>query len=123
MIALRGEWVATPDEGASGVRARAGVRWWRWGNVAPFISVAVIMGSLFFIAFAKMEIRRLGYSVWKFSREERRLRDVERDLQIQLDKAMRPERLSEVAHAKLTLRRAERGQIIQMTEAGVALEQ
>ncbi len=122
MIALRGEWVAAPGENTSGVRA-SGVRWWRWGNIAPFISVAMIMSFLFFIAFSKMEVRRLGYSVWKLSREERRLRDVERDLQIQVAKAMRPERLSAVAQTKLTLRRAERGQIIQMTEAGVALEQ
>lgn len=97
--------------------------WWRWSTAAPFVSVAIITASLFFIAFAKMEIRRLGYSVWKLSRDERRLRDLDRDLQIQLAKAVRPERLAAVAESTLTLRRAEKGQIIQMTEAGVALEQ
>lgn len=70
-----------------------------------------------------MEVRRLGYSVWKLSREERRVRDFDRDLQIQLAKATRPERLADVALNRLTLRQATKGQIIQMTESGVALEQ
>lgn len=95
----------------------------RWGDIAPFVSVAILALALFFLAFSKMEVRRLGYSVLKLSREERSLRDLERDATIRLAKATRPERLALVAESRLTLRRAEKGQIIQMTENGVALEQ
>lgn len=95
----------------------------KWADLAPFMSVAIIALSLFFIAFAKMEVRRLGYSVLKLSREERSLRDQERDINVRLAKATRPERLALVAESRLTLRRAEKGQIIHMTETGLALEQ
>ena len=94
-----------------------------WPDLAPFVSVTIISMALFFLAFSKMEVRRLGYSVLKLSREERSLRDLEREATIQLAKATRPERLALVAESRLTLRRAETGQIIQMTENGVAFEQ
>jgi hypothetical protein len=42
---------------------------------------------------------------------------------VRLAKATRPERLALVAESRLTLRRAEKGQIIHMTESGLALEQ
>lgn len=95
----------------------------RWKETVPFLSVALIAGALFFIAFAKMEVRRLGYSVLKLSREERMWRDRDREAVIRLAKATRPERLATVAESRLTLRRAEYGQIVQMTESGLALEQ
>lgn len=94
-----------------------------WSDVAPFLSVAIIAASLFFVAFSKMEVRRMGYGVWKLSREERSLRDQDREVTVRLAKATRPERLALVAESRLTLRRAEKGQIIHMTESGLALEQ
>ncbi len=112
-------WVASDATG--GARSKSNVL--TWSQIAPFVSVAIISLSLFFLAFSKMEVRRLGYSVLKLSREERSLRDLERDVVIRLAKATRPERLALVAESRLTLRRAEKGQIIQMTENGVALEQ
>lgn len=115
------QWVAQPPSATK--RSSSLSMKISWQHVAPFLSVTIIAVSLFFVAFAKMEVRRLGYSVWKLSREERRVRDFERDLQIQLAKATRPERLADVAVSRLTLRQATKGQIIQMTESGVALEQ
>jgi hypothetical protein len=112
-------WVASDATGSTRSKATA----LNWLDLAPFLSVAIIALALFFLAFSKMEVRRLGYSVLKFSREERSLRDLERDAVIRLAKATRPERLALVAESRLTLRRAEKGQIIQMTENGVALEQ
>ena len=111
-------WVASETVN---VRARGHVL--TWIDIAPFVSLAILAVALFFLAFSKMEVRRLGYSVLKLSREERSLRDLERDAVIRLAKATRPERLASVAESRLTLRRAEKGQIIQMTENGVALEQ
>lgn len=112
-------WVASESAGATCAKSAV----LKWADVAPFVSVAIIACALFFIAFAKMEVRRLGYGILKQSREERSLRDLERDAVIRLAKATRPERLASVAESRLTLRRAEKGQIIQMTENGVALEQ
>lgn len=93
------------------------------GWIRPFLSVSFIALALFFVAFLKMEVRRLGYNVWRNAREERRLRDLDRDLQIQIARAVRPERMAKLASQKLTLKKADRGQIIQMTESGIALEQ
>lgn len=70
-----------------------------------------------------MEVRRLGYSVLKLSREERQMRDKERVQVIQLAKMTRPERLQSVAQNRLTFKKPESGQIIQMTEQGIALRQ
>ena len=112
-------WVASDSGGAA--RSKSNVL--KWADIAPFMSVAILAMALFFLAFSKMEVRRLGYSVLKLSREERSLRDLERDAVIRLAKSTRPERLALVAESRLTLRRAEKGQIIQMTENGVALEQ
>jgi len=112
-------WVATDSSDDSGVRW-AGIE---WSDIAPYLSVAILALTLFFLAFSKMEVRRLGYSVLKLSREERSLRDLERDAVIRLARATRPERLALLAESRLTLRRAEKGQIIQMTENGVAFEQ
>lgn len=112
-------WVATDgfDESRSSFSGLV------WSDVAPFASVAIIAVTLFFLAFSKMEVRRLGYSVLKLSREERSLRDLERDVTIRLARATRPEHLATLAESRLTLRSPEKGQIIQMTENGVAFEQ
>jgi len=92
-------------------------------ELAPFISVGIIVASLFGVAFMKMEVRRMGYSVLKLSREERTIRDLERQQLVQLAKITRPERLQELAQARLTLRKPHSGQIIQMTDHGVAFRQ
>lgn len=110
--------------GVAAGRVRAGERSsLAWSDIAPFFSVAIIAASLFMVAFSKMEVRRMGYGVWKLSREERSLKDQDREVTVRLAKATRPERLALVAESRLTLRRAEKGQIIHMTESGLALEQ
>lgn len=95
----------------------------RSNTLKPFLSVVLITLTLFTLAFFKMEIRRVGYSVLKLSREEKRLRDRHRQQVVQLAHVTRPERLRSLAQSRLTLRKAESGQIIQMTEMGIALKQ
>ncbi len=90
---------------------------------APFASLLIIVFCLFTVVFCKMEVRRMGYSVLKLTREERQMKDLGRQQMIQLATITRPERLQQVAQARLTLKRAEVGQIIQMTGRGVALKQ
>jgi hypothetical protein len=92
-------------------------------ELAPFASLMIIVFCLFSVVFCKMEVRRMGYSVLKLTREERQMKDLGRQQMIQLAKITRPERLQQVAQARLTLKKAEVGQIIQMTGRGVALKQ
>lgn len=92
-------------------------------GVKPFLSILIIVATLFGLVFFKMEARRAGYSVLKLAREERRLRDQQREQLVQLARILRPERLQNVAQTRLTLRKAESGQIIQMTDQGIALKQ
>jgi cell division protein FtsL len=92
-------------------------------EISAFISLAIVVVCLLSVVFCKMEVRRMGYSVLKLTREERRLKDTERQQMIQLAKITRPERLQAIAEARLTLKKAESGQIIQMTERGIALRQ
>ena len=92
-------------------------------EVAPFASVLVIVGFLLSMVFCKMEVRRMGYSILQLTRVEHQMRDRERVQMVQLAKITRPERLQSVAEHRLTLRRAGAGQIIQMTEQGVAFRE
>jgi hypothetical protein len=95
----------------------------RSSEIAPFASILIVVTMLLTTVFCKMEVRRLGYSVLKLSRLERGFRDREREQMIQLAKITRPERLQAVAQARLTLKKPGVGQIIQMTERGVAFRQ
>lgn len=92
-------------------------------DFAPFASLLVVVACLFCMVFCKMEVRRMGYSLLKLSRAERQIRDHEREQMVQLAKITRPERLQAVAQHRLTLRKPGSGQIIQMTEQGVAFRQ
>jgi hypothetical protein len=92
-------------------------------DLAPFASVLIIVSSLLAMVFCKMEVRRMGYSVLQMARIERQMRDHERLQMVQLAKITRPERLQSVAQHHLTLHKPGSGQIIQMTEQGVALRQ
>src|SRR5258708_1310770 len=92
-------------------------------EVAPFISVLIIVAGLLAMVFCKMELRRVGYSILQLARVERQIRDGERLQMVQLAKITRPERLQAVAEHRFTLRKPGFGQIIQMTEQGVAFRE
>ena len=92
-------------------------------GLLPFLSVFFVIATLFSVVFCKMEMRRMGYSVLKLTREEHKIRDHQRLQMIQLARITRPERLQAVAQARLTLKRAESGQIIQMGQGGHAYKQ
>jgi hypothetical protein len=92
-------------------------------ELRPYMSIFIIITFLFSIVFLKMEIRRVGYSDLKLARDEKRTRDQQRGQMIALAKVTRPDRLQKVAESRLTLRKAEVGQIIQMTDVGRTLKQ
>ncbi len=89
----------------------------------PFFSLLLIISTLFAIVFFQLEIRRLGYEVLKLSRQEKSLRDQVRVKSVDLARMTGPQSLQQVARNQLTLKKAQPGQIIQMTDQGVVLTQ
>jgi hypothetical protein len=92
-------------------------------ELAPFVSVLIVISTAFMVVFCKMEVRRMGYSVLKLTRLEHKMLDRQRHHTIMLAKITRPERMQAVAQNRLTLKPAVNSQIIQMTEQGIALRQ
>ncbi len=87
-----------------------------------FLSVLLIIGALFSIVFCKMEVRRMGYEVWKITKQAKRLEDNKRSMSMEFAKLTRPERVEKYAQKYLALHRAEKKQIIQMDNNSIAFQ-
>ena len=81
-------------------------------SVKPFISVSLIILTLFAVVFLQMEERRLGYSLLKLTREHRKVSEQKKTREIHLAKVTRPQWVEKMAASKFTLKRAESHQII-----------
>ncbi len=92
-------------------------------QVKPFISILIIVASLFSIVFLKMENRRLGYSVLKLSRVEKHVKDEKRLLSMDFAKLTRPDRIEIYAKTVLDLKKATKGQVIQISGQKLAFVQ
>ncbi len=92
-------------------------------TLKPFVSVLLLMCFLFAFAFIKMENRRMGYSFLKLAQKEKQLRNQQRAKSLQLAHMTGPERVQLLATQRLPLKKAGSGQIIQMTEGGLAIIQ
>lgn len=92
-------------------------------SMKPFISIALLMCFLFSFAFIKMENRRMGYSFMKLAQKEKQLRNQQREKVVKLARMTGPQRVQLLATQRLPMRKAEQGQIIQMTGSGVAFIQ
>lgn len=91
------------------------------GTIKPFFSVLLMMGFLFVIAFIKMENRRMGYFFIRLVRQEKEMRDRQRQKTIELARMLSPQRVQLLATKKLPMKKAGGGQIIHMTHKGVAI--
>ena len=91
-------------------------------EIAPILSVVIVIVSLFAIVFLKMETRRLGYKFLKDSRNYKLLNDRERLQRMKLAAATRTEHLRSLAYRKLTMEEANHGQIIQMSGHSMAIK-
>ncbi len=91
------------------------------GELKPFLSILIIIMSLFVMAFFKMEVRRMGYSVFSASRTYKVLRDQYRSQVMEYAQVTRPDRVRKIAVSRLTLNDARVGQIIQMIGDQIAL--
>lgn len=87
-------------------------------NLKPVLSIFLLTATLFTVAFFKMEIRRVGYSILKLSQQERQLRENYRLHSISLTQMTRPFRVQQLVQNRMAFRQAEKGQIIYMTEQG-----
>ena len=91
------------------------------GQLRPFLSLVLIIGTLFVLAFLQMESRRLGYVVLKQSREFKTMQDRMRAKSVQFARVTRPERVRDLAMHRLTMTDAKKGQIIHMAGERIAV--
>ncbi len=92
-------------------------------EVRPFISISIIILTLFSLVFLKMEVRRMGYSMLKQVQEYKTMKDLHRLKIIKYARLTSPERLRKMAKTHLTLSEADLGQIIQISGEKIALKQ
>lgn len=83
-------------------------------QLKPFLSVFILIGTLFSIVFLKMEERRMSYVVLKTTREHKKIKELSKQKEIQLAQLTRPQFVETVAKQKLTLKRATQAQIIHL---------
>ena len=92
-------------------------------NTKPFVSLAVILVTLFSLVVLKMEVRRMGYAVLKQLREFKNIEDSYRYKLMEYAQYTSSERLRHVAEARLTLGEVKVNQVIQMAGKKIALRQ
>ncbi len=92
-------------------------------TLKPFFSVLLMMGFLFGVAFIKMENRRMGYSFIKLARKEKDMRDRQRQKAVELARILSPQRVQLLVTKKLPMKKAGEGQVIHMTNKGMAIIQ
>lgn len=84
-------------------------------QLKPFLSVLIIIATLFSIVFLQMEERRMGYSVLKLTREFKKVQEEKRVKEITLAKVTRPQLLESMAQQKFTLKKIQANQIIHLS--------
>lgn len=92
-------------------------------DIKPFLSVLIFVGALFFVVFFKMEVRRMGYAVWKLSRAEKSAADQKRLNAIELARLSSPGRIEKIAQKHLALAKPIKGQMVQMNGEVFVLDQ
>lgn len=96
---------------------------WLATEGTPFLSVLIIVASLFTMVFIKTEVRRLGYEVWRETKIQRQTEDDLRKMRMEYAQLIRPERIRTQALSKLTLGEAKKGQVIQLLGDRFAIPQ
>tara|TARA_Y100001958_G_C21212557_1_gene538149 strand:+ start:1515 stop:1814 length:300 start_codon:yes stop_codon:yes gene_type:complete len=94
-----------------------------WNEIGPFLSVFIVVTTLFSLVFLKMEVRRHSYALWKATREYQKLQNHNRLSKMELAQVMGADRVRRVALSKLPLQEAQKGQIIQLDGGQIAIPQ
>ena len=87
-------------------------------GLKPFISILILIGTLFTVVFLQMEQRRIGYAILKLTRDQRAVVETKRVKTIQLAKVTRPQHIEKMAQTQLTMKKISAKQIIHLTSAG-----
>ena len=95
----------------------------RIGELKPFISVLLIITTLFAVVFLKMEVRNQGYMVWKRARVYKQMKDQHRLKVMEYARLKSPVRLSRQVQKKMTYVEKELAQVIQISGDHVAVKQ
>lgn len=90
-------------------------------NLKPFISVFIILTTLFSVVFIRMENRRIGYAIYDLNEIERKETQKQRVALLNLARMTSPERVRKLATEKLTFQSAKEGQVIRVTGRGSAM--
>lgn len=85
----------------------------------PFLSLMMIVTTLFGIVFLQMEERRMGYALLKTRHQHKQILDDKRELEIRLAKITRPQLLEHMAQSRFTLRKVNADQIIHLSGEGM----
>ncbi len=88
----------------------------------PFISVTMVIFTLLGVVFAKMEVRRVGYTLLKESRQLKTLTETKRLHEMTLAQLVRPERIENIAQKRLSLQKPTKGQIVQLSGQRIVLQ-
>ncbi len=91
-------------------------------DLRPFLSVLLVIFTLLTIVFVKMEVRRMGYTLLKESRGLKSLTEEKRLKEMTYAQLTRPERIETFAERKLSLKKAVKGQIVQLSGERIALQ-
>ncbi len=92
-------------------------------DIKPFISILIIIVTLFSLVFLKMEIRHQGYKIWKKTRIYKKIRDTHRMQVIKYARLKSPVRLSQKLQSQITPVDPELVQVIQISGDYVAVRQ
>lgn len=95
----------------------------RLKDILPFLSILIFVSTLFALVLAKMEVRRMGYSVLKSTQEQRKLEDRYRMMSMEFAQLTRPDRVRKYAVSRLNLNDSRNGQIIQLAGQRLAMPQ
>ena len=94
-----------------------------WTDIRPFLSVFILVTTLFSLVFLKMEVRRHSYALWKATRTYQNLQNENRLARMELAQVLRPDRVRKLALSKLPLSEAKQGQVIQLDGEQIAIPQ
>jgi cell division protein FtsL len=87
-------------------------------NIKPFLSVFILLLSMFAIVYVKMENRRMGYVLLDLAEKEKRITQKQRLSMVNLARMTSPERVRKIATTQLTFQNAKQGQVIRVAGQG-----
>lgn len=84
-------------------------------QLRTFLSIFIIISTLFGLVFIQMEERRLGYSVLVLNKEQRKLSEVKYKKEYSYNKRTRPQQVEKFARTRRDLKKVRPEQVIQLS--------